>query len=123
MAIHTSKSQTPSSADQGNEYISKQYMTSSIANEVNVERARAAWLVIAAALCNALAGQVYYEMSATDPWWLSHAASLTIRAYAVDMANRLNVPKDYGLLLHLSVVALGWAVDRIFVALGVFTRV
>jgi hypothetical protein len=97
-------------------------MTSPIANEANIERARAASLVIAAALCNALAGQVYYEMSATDPWWLSHAASLTIRAYGVDMANRLDVPKDYRLLLHLSVVALGWAIDRISVALGVFTR-
>jgi hypothetical protein len=98
-------------------------MTSPIANDANIELARAASLVIAAALGNALTGQVYYEMSATDPWWLSHAASLIIHAYGVDMTDRLDVPKNYRLLLHLSVVALGWAIDRIFVALGVFTRV
>ena len=43
-------------------------MTSPIANDANIELARAASLVIAAALGNALTGQVYYEMSATDPW-------------------------------------------------------
>lgn len=123
MASHASKNQTPSPADQKAEHISKQHMTFAIANGAKIKCARAASLVIAAALCNALAGQVYYEMSAADPWWLSHAASLTIRAYGVDMADRLDVPKDHRLLLHLSVVALGWALNRIFLALGVFTRV
>ena len=93
-----------------------------LANGTNIARARAVSLLIAAALCNALAGQVYDEMSAADPWWLAHAASLTIRFFGVDIANRLDVPKDYGLVLHLGVVALGWALDRVSVALGVFIR-
>ena len=79
-------------------------------------------LIVAATLCNALAGQVLHAMSATDPWWLAHAASLTICAFGVDIADRLKVSKDYSLVLHIGVVALGWVLDRVFLTLGVFVR-
>lgn len=91
-------------------------------NEANVARARAASLVVAAALCNALAAQVHYEMSATDPWWLSHVAGPTIRAFGVEIADRIDISKGYRLVLHLSVVALGWALNKVFLAFEIFIR-
>jgi drug/metabolite transporter superfamily protein YnfA len=85
----------------------------------NQARARAISLFLAAALCNILAGRVWLALSMTDPWWLGHAASLTIRAYGVDLAERTGrVPKNYRLVLHCGVMAVGWALDRGFEDLG-----
>lgn len=122
MATQTSRKQTPSPAAHNIEDRPGQFTAFYLMNGADIARARAASLLIAAALCNALAGQVYHAMSATDPRWLAHAASLTIRAFGVDIANRLEISKVYGLLLHLSVMALGWALDRTFLAVGVFIR-
>ena len=122
MATYTSRKQAPLPADQDNESKPGLPTASTLFTEANIARARAVSLIVAAALCNALAEQVSYAMSAPNPRWLAHAASLTIRFFGVDIANRLEISKDYGFALHLGVVALGWALDRIFVAYGVFIR-
>lgn len=122
MATHTSGKQTSSPSARESRNGSEQPTASPLINEASMARARAASLIVAAALCNALAGQVLYAMSAADPWWLAHAASLTIRFFGVDIANRLEISNDYGFALHVGVVALGWALDRAFLALGVFIR-
>lgn len=120
MATPRSRKQISSPADQDNESEFGRPTTSLLLNKVNITLARAVSLIVAAALYNALVGQVLYAMSATDPWWLAHASSLTIRFFGVDIANRLEISKDYGFALHVGVVALGWALDRAFLALGVF---
>jgi hypothetical protein len=57
-------------------------------------------------------------MSASEPWWLGHAASMTIRAFGVDLVNRSEAfRRDYRGILHLGVMVLGWALDRTFVYL------
>ena len=78
-----------------------------LVNRANTVRARALSPGFTAALCTARAGQVLYAMSATDTCWLAHAASLTIRFSGVDIADRLKISQDYGLISHLDVVALG----------------
>jgi len=122
MDTHTSRNQVPSPKTQDSRNGSGHLATSLPVNESNAAHARAVLLIVAATLCNALAGQVLHAMSATDPWWLAHAASLTIRAFGVDIADRLKVSKDYSLVLHIGVVALGWVLDRVFLTLGVFVR-
>lgn len=74
-------------------------------------------LLIAAALCNALAGRTWEAMSHSEPWWLGHAASMTIRAFGVDLVNRSEAFGDYRGMLHLGVMVLGWALDWTFVYL------
>jgi hypothetical protein len=63
--------------------------------------------LLAASLCNVLAVRVWKALSAScdEPQWLAHAASLTIRAYGVDLAERTGVPKNHRLILHLGVMA------------------
>ena len=122
MATYTSRNQAPSPGTQEDKNRSGQPTNPLLANRFNVAHARVISLILAASLCNALAGQVLHAMSAADPWWLGDAASLTIRAFGVDIANRSKVSEDYRLILHLSVVALGWALDKFFLALGVFIR-
>lgn len=82
---------------------------------------RALALLLAAALCNTLARRTWEAMSTShsEPWWLGHAASLTIRAFGVDLVNRSEAFRDgdYRGLLHLGVMVLGWALDRAFVYL------
>jgi hypothetical protein len=77
-------------------------------------------ILLAASLCNVLAVRVWNALSAScdEPRWLAHAASLTIRAYGVDLAERTGVPKNHRLILHLGVMAIGWALDRIFEVLN-----
>jgi drug/metabolite transporter superfamily protein YnfA len=87
-------------------------------NPTYLPKARAISLFLAAALCNILAGLVWNALSMTDPWWLAHAASLTIRAYGVDLAERTGVLREYRLVLHCGVMAVGWALDRGFEGLG-----
>lgn len=70
--------------------------------------------LVAAALCNALAGRTLYAMSDWEPWWLGHAASLTIRAFGMDLVNRSELSGERGGLLHLTVMALGWPLDKVF---------
>jgi hypothetical protein len=122
MDTHTSRNQIPSPKTQDSRNGPGHLATSLPVNESNTAHARAVLLIVAAALCNALAGQVLHAMSATDSWWLAHASSLTIRAFGVDIADRLKVSQDYSLILHIGVVVLGWALDQIFQALGVFIR-
>lgn len=69
--------------------------------------------LVAAALCNALAGRTLYAMSDCEPWWLAHAASLTIRAFGMDLTNRSELLGKHRGLLHLAVMALGWTMDKV----------
>lgn len=77
--------------------------------------ARAAFLLTAAALCHALAHRTFLAMTAPDPWWLDHAASLIIHAHAAEIINRLEVSRgEYRFMLHLAANGLGWTLDRIY---------
>jgi pyocin large subunit-like protein len=93
-------------------YVSERHTTSS-----SVPPTSALALLLAAALCNALAGRTWEAMSHSEPWWLGHAASMTIRAFSVDLINRSEAFRDFRGMLHLGVMVLGWALDRAFVYL------
>lgn len=80
----------------------------------NTEFAKDIFRLVAAALCNALAGRTLYAMSDCEPWWLGHAASLTIRAFGMDLVNRSELSGEHGGLLHLTVMALGWPLEKVF---------
>ena len=68
---------------------------------------RVAALLAAAVLCSALADQTSLAMSGSEPWWLGHAASLTIRAFGADLVKRTEAMGEYRVILHLGVIALG----------------
>lgn len=77
--------------------------------------ARTAFLILAACLCNALSGLTLQAMPDSRPWWLRHAASLTIRAYSVDLVNRSDVlPDRHRLVAHLVVLGIGWVLGDLF---------
>jgi hypothetical protein len=106
-------SQAPPMPVHDDGYASERQTTSS-----SVPPTSALALLIAAALCNALAGRTWAAMSTSEPWWLGHAASMTIRAFGVDLVNRSEAfRRDYRGILHLGVMVLGWALDRTFVYL------
>lgn len=110
----TSRTQSPPRTPHKHETRSEHPATSSLKDYANIELLRAIRLVITAALCNALAGQTLYEMSNSKPWWLGHAASLTLLSYGIDLVNRSDVLKGRGAVAHLAVVALGWALNGLF---------
>jgi len=71
-------------------------------------------LLAAAALCHAIAGQTLLAMSASEPWWLAHAASLIIRAYGADIVNRVDIAGDFRIIQHLTVIVVALALDQVF---------
>jgi hypothetical protein len=85
-----------------------------MASSFSTPFAKAIPLLAAAVLCQALAGRTMLAMSASEPWWLAHAASLTIRAYGTDIVNRVEIAGDFRAVLHLAVIGVAWALDRVF---------
>lgn len=69
--------------------------------------------MIAAALCHALAGRIWVELSASKPCWLGCAAGLVIGAFGTELVKELKMAGRDRFLLHVTALALTKGLDWI----------